>query len=104
MWESAEGNICSSILQFGSAVSLLREPLSPPDPSSIGAYVWVCSSSSVTPVASTLPPDWSHLNSAAVHLNDLGSEGLDGGQDQLLVLQGGDSKAQHVPGGHGRER
>lgn len=53
----------------------------------------------MTPIASPVPPDWSDLNAAAVHLDDLGSEGLDGGQDQLLVFQGRDSKAQHISGG-----
>lgn len=38
----------------------------------------------------------SHLHTAAVHLDDLGSEGLDGGQDQLLVLKGRDAKAQYI--------
>lgn len=31
-----------------------------------------------------------------MHLDDLCSEGLDGGQDQLLMLQGGDAEAQNV--------
>lgn len=38
----------------------------------------------------------SDLHTAAVHLDDLGSEGLDGGQDQLLVLKGRDAKAQYI--------
>lgn len=36
------------------------------------------------------------LHTAAVHLDDLGSEGLDGRQDQLLVLEGSDAKAQYI--------
>lgn len=36
------------------------------------------------------------LHTAAVHLDDLGSEGLDGSQYQLLVLQGSDAKAQYI--------
>ena len=36
------------------------------------------------------------LHATAVHLDDLGSEGLDGSQDQLLVLKGSDAKAQYV--------
>lgn len=32
-----------------------------------------------------------------MHLDNLGSEGLDGSQDQLLVLQGRDAKTQHIP-------
>lgn len=38
----------------------------------------------------------SDLHTAAVHLDDLGSEGLDGSQDQLLVLKGRDAKAQYI--------
>lgn len=38
------------------------------------------------------------LHTAAVHLDDLGSEGLDGSQYQLLVLQGSDAKAQYISG------
>lgn len=36
------------------------------------------------------------LHAAAVHLDDLGSEGLDGSQDQLLVLKGSDAKTQYI--------
>lgn len=53
---------------------------------------WVCSSR-VRLVAS---PCLSDLNAAAMHLDDLSSEGLDGSQDQLLVLKGRDSKAQYI--------
>lgn len=41
----------------------------------------------------SLPLD---LHTAAVHLDDLGSEGLDGSQDQLLVLKGSDAKTQYI--------
>lgn len=36
------------------------------------------------------------LHTTAVHLDDLGSEGLDGSQDELLVLQGSDAQTHHI--------
>lgn len=42
-------------------------------------------------------PRLSDLHATAVHLDHLGSEGLDSSQDQLLVLQGGDAQTQHIP-------
>ena len=41
-------------------------------------------------------PGVSDLDAAAVHLDDLRPQGLDGGQDELLVLQGRHAQAQHV--------
>lgn len=38
----------------------------------------------------------SDLDAAAMHLDDLRPQGLDGGQDELLVLQGRHAKAQHI--------
>lgn len=51
--------------------------------------------------ARRLPP-LSDLHAAAVHLDDLGSERLDGSQDQLLMLQGSDAETQHVPETQGK--
>lgn len=42
-------------------------------------------------------PRLSDLHAAAMHLDNLGSEGLDSSQDQLLMLQGGDAQTQHIP-------
>lgn len=39
----------------------------------------------------------SDLHSAAVHLDNLRSESLYGGQDLFLVLQRGDAETQHIP-------
>lgn len=105
MWESTEGNICSSILKFGKRRLSPAGASSSPDPLSIYTSVWVggCSGAK-TPISSPVPPDYSDLNPTAVHLDDLRSEGLDGSQDQLLVLQGRDSKAQHIPGGGSEEK
>lgn len=36
------------------------------------------------------------LHTTPVHLDDLGSQSLDGSQYQLLVLQGSDAKAQYI--------
>lgn len=44
------------------------------------------------------------LHTAAMHLDDLGSEGLDGSQDQFLVLEGSDAKAQYILYSHSRHR
>lgn len=41
-------------------------------------------------------PRLSNLHAPAMHLDNLGSEGLDSSQDQLLVLQGGDAQTQHI--------
>lgn len=42
------------------------------------------------------PTPRSDLHPPAVHLDHLRPQRLDGGQDQLLVVQGGDAQAQHV--------
>ena len=41
-------------------------------------------------------PGGSDLDAAAMHLDDLRPQGLDGGKDELLVLQGRHAKAQHI--------
>lgn len=56
----------------------------------------VCTHQRVCSSSPRLTPP-SDLHAAAVHLDNLGSEGLDGSQDQLLVLQGRDAKTQHIP-------
>lgn len=57
----------------------------------------VCSSSSSSSVGLTVSLGLSDLHAPTVHLDNLGSEGLDSSQDQLLMLQGGDAKTQHIP-------
>lgn len=47
------------------------------------------------------PPPQSDLHAAPVHLDDLSSQRLDGGQDELLMVQRGDAEAQHISADRG---
>lgn len=77
--------MCSSFLLSGRALSPLLHPI-------IHLHILHCGCAAAR--------DWVcrllDLHTAAVHLDDLGSEGLNGSQYQLLVLQGSDAKAQYI--------
>ncbi len=93
MWEGGvdggvqlAGRSARLFLHTGSALSS-----SPPHRPSARSHC-VCSSS----VRQQCVDRLLDLHAAAMHLDDLGSEGLDGSQDQLLVLEGSDAKAQYI--------